>query len=175
LFKDAQNESLQGEIVLIVLPYWGYVVREILGVISDIDWPKPVKIKFHHTMSWESYEDLIPKNFTITSESIQELLPRAYIVVGSSTGAMVEALALGIPVISVNKSNSFSHDFMPDIGQGVIWDRVEDAEGVKKLIAQFKKIIDENSIQLKEEGARVRSFCFSEPTDELIGQAFGLG
>jgi len=28
---------------------------------------------------------------------------------------------------------------------------------------------------LKEEGIRVRSFCVSEPTNELIDQAFELG
>ena len=174
LFKDAQEESFSGEIILVVLPYWDHLVCEILGIISDIDWPKPVKIKFHPTMNWESYEQIIPKNFTVTIESIQKLLPRAFMVVGSSTGAMVEALALGIPVISVNKLNSLSHDVMPDIGQGVIWDRAEDAEGVRNLIVQFKKIIDKNSIQLKKEGARIKSFYFSEPVDEQIGQAFEL-
>ena len=107
--------------------------------------------------------------------SIQKLLPRAFMVVGSSTGAMVEALALGIPVISVNKLNSLSHDVMPEIGKGIIWDRAEGAEGVSKLIAQFQDTIDKNSTRLKEEGIRVRSFCVSEPTNELIDQAFELG
>ena len=175
LFKDGQEESLSGEIVLVVLPYWDHLARDILGIIRDVDWPKPVKIKFHPTMNWKNYKEMIPKKFTVTSESIQTLLSQAFIVVGNSTGAIVEALALGIPVISVNKASSINHDFMPEIGKGIIWDRAENAEGVRKLIAQFKNTMGKNSTQLKEEGVRIRSFCFSEPTDELIGQAFELG
>jgi ABC-type Fe3+-hydroxamate transport system substrate-binding protein len=95
-------------------------------------------------------------------------------VAGSSTGALVEALSLGIPVISINKASSISHDFIPEIGKGIIWGRAENAEGVRKLIAQFQNTMSENSTQLKEEGIRIRSFCFSAPTDELIGRAFEL-
>ena len=126
-------------------------------------------------MNWKNYKEMIPKKFTVTSESIQKLFSQALMVAGNSTGAIVEALALGIPVISVNKASSISHDFMPEIGKGIIWDRAEDAEGVRKLIAQFKNTMDKNSTQLKEEGVRIRSLYFSEPTDELIGQAFELG
>jgi len=64
---------------------------------------------------------------------------------------------------------------MPEIGKGVVWDQVEEVEEVKKLVVQFEKALDENPEQLKEEGVRLKSFCFSEPTDELIGRAFELG
>ena len=48
-------------------------------------------------------------------------------------------------------------------------------DSLKKLVVQFEKALDENPEQLKEEGVRLKSFCFSEPTDELIGRAFELG
>ena len=175
LFKDCHEAPLLEEIVLVVLPYWDHLVRDILGIIRDVDWPKPVKIKFHPTMNWKNYKEMIPEKFTVTNESIQTLLFQAFMVAGNSTGVIVEALALGVPVILVNKANSINHDFMPEIGKGIIWDRAENEEGVRKLIIKFKKTMGENSTQLKEEGARIRSFCFSEPTDELISQAFELG
>jgi hypothetical protein len=175
LFEDAHEGSSTGDIILVVLPYWDHLVRDVLEIIRDIDWPKPVKIKFHPSMDCKKYEGVIPEGFSVTSESIQELLAQTFMVAGSSTGALVEALSLGIPVININKASSISHDYIPEIGKGIIWGRAENAEGVRKLIAQFQNSIDKNSTQLKEEGLRIRSFCFSEPTEELIGQAFELG
>jgi len=175
LFEDTLEKPLAGDIILVVLPYWDHLVRDILGIIRDVDWPRPVKIKFHPSMNWKNYEGMIPGKFSVTNESIQELLSKTLMVAGNGTGSLIEALSLGIPVISINKSSSFSHDFMPEIGKGLIWDRAEGAEGVSKLIAQFQDTIDKNSTRLKEEGIRVRSFCVSEPTNELIDQAFELG
>jgi hypothetical protein len=175
LFEDAQGEASTGDIILVVLPYWDHLVRDILEIIRDINWPKPVKIKFHPSMDCKKYEGMIPEGFSVTSEPIQELLAQTFMVAGSSTGALLEALSLGIPVININKASSISHEFIPEIGKGIIWGQAEDAEGVRTLIAQFQNSIDKNSTQLKEEGLRIRSFCYSEPTEELIGQAFELG
>ena len=175
LFEDAQGEASTGDIILVVLPYWDHLVRDILEIIRDINWPKPVKITFHPSMDCKKYEGMIPEGFSVTSEPIQELLAQTFMVAGSCTGALLEALSLGIPVININKASSISHEFIPEIGKGIIWGQAEDAEGVRTLIAQFQNSIDKNSTQLKEEGLRIRSFCFSEPTEELIGQAFELG
>ena len=163
-----------GEIILVALPYHDYLVRHILEIISEVDWPKPVKVKFHPTMNWRKYECMIPRRLSITSESVQKLLSQAYMVVGECTGVLVEAASLGIPAINISKSNSFSHDYFPEIGKGIIWDQTEEVEEVRKVVTQFEKILDKNPERLKEEGVRLRAFCFAEPTDELIGQAFEL-
>ena len=156
------------------LPYYDHVVRDILEVIREVDWPKPVKIKFHPTMDWKKYEKMIPQKFSITNASLQKLLCQALMVVGNSTGVMVEAASFGIPVINIKNPNSFSHDYMPEIGKGMVWDQVKSAEEVCELVTRYKKSLVENPAQLKEEGARLKSFCFAEPTDELISKAFEL-
>ena len=171
---DFDSLRSTGEIVLVSLPYYDHVVRDILEVIREVDWPKPVKIKFHPTMDWRKYEKMIPQKFSITNASLQKLLCQALMVVGNSTGVMVEAASIGIPVINIKNPNSFSHDYMPEIGKGVIWDEVEEPDEIGKLITQFQKILNEEPKRFKEEGDRIRSFCFSEPTDDLIGQAFEL-
>jgi len=173
LFNDEPLSPVR-ENILIVLPYWDHVVFEILEIVRQIDWPKPVKIKFHPAMNWKKYEWMIPDNFSVTEEPIEKLFPHALMVVGDSTGAIIEAASLGIPVINISKSGSFSHDYMPEIGKGIIWDQVEGVGEVSQLVAKFEKMLEENPEQLKEEGARLKTFCFSEPTDELIGQAFEL-
>ena len=174
LFSESPLSS-ERENILVVLPYWDNVIRDILKTIREVDWPRPVKIKFHPAMNWEKYKRMIPDNFCVTDEPIEKLFPHSFMVVGDCTGAIIEAASLGIPVINISKSDSFSHDYMPEIGKGVVWDQVEEVEEVKKLVVQFEKALDENPEQLKEEGVRLKSFCFSEPTDELIGRAFELG
>ena len=95
-------------------------------------------------------------------------------VVGHSSGTLVEAAALGIPVIDILDSGEFSHDYMPEMGKGILWDEALDAGEVARRVSQFQEILQSNPSLLKEEGARLRSVYFTEPTDELIGQAFGL-
>ncbi len=165
---------LSREVILVVLPHWDHMVRDVLQAIREVDWPKPVKIKFHPTMDWRAYKRTIPHKFSITSEPLQKLIFQAFMVVGGGTGAMLEAASLGIPVVNFIKPKSFIHECMPEIGKGIIWDQANEAGEIGKIITQFQKTLDENPERLKEEGARLKSLYFAEPTDELIGQAFGL-
>jgi hypothetical protein len=173
LFNDAPK-PLKGEIILVVLPYWDHLIRDILEIIHDVDWPKPLKIKFHPTVDWKKYKKMIPLKFSVTSESLHELFFSSNMVVGDSTGAIIEAVALGIPVINISKPTSFSHEYLPKTGKGIIWDQAKEAGEVSTLITHFQKILKENPEKLKEEGARLKSLYFAEPTDELIDQAFEL-
>ncbi len=110
----------------------------------------------------------------MTKESFPRLLPRVRIAVGRSTGALIEAAALGIPVIDINHPDEFSHCYMPKIGKGILWDQASSAEEVARIVRQFEEALRTDPTQLKKEGARLRSFCFCEPTEELIGHALGL-
>jgi hypothetical protein len=171
---DSKMKGTKRDFVLVIMPYWDHIINYILSVISEVDLPVPIVIKFHPTTDWETYKTKIPENFSVTSQPLSLLLPSALVAIGHSTGSLIEAAVLGIPSIDIQCPEKFSHDYMSEIGQGIIWDQAEDAEGVRNLIAQFKNTIDKNSILLKEEGLRIRSFYFSEPTDELIGRAFEL-
>ena len=63
---------------------------------------------------------------------------------------------------------------MPGVGKGVLWENAVDASGVAQLVRQFQKALQSHPCRLKEVGDWLRSIYFSEPTDELIGQAFEL-
>ena len=86
----------------------------------------------------------------------------------------MEAGALGIPVIDIQYLEKFNHFYMPEIGKGILWDHAKNANEIAQLIKQFQKTLKENSGQLKEEGEKMKSFCFSDPTEEAIDQAFEL-
>ena len=173
LFHSKSSEQNK-KIILVVLPYYVYVVNHLLNVIQEVEWPAPVVLKFHPTMDWKKYEKAISEGFTVTEEDLSTLLPRALIAVGHSTGALIEAVSLGIPAIDIHRPQKFSHDYMPEIGKGILWDEADSAEKVMSLIKQFQLMLQVNPEQLKEEGNKMRAFCFSEPTEELIGKAFEL-
>ncbi len=167
-------DSKSAEFVLVVLPYGDDVAIYILDIILEVNWPVPVVIKFHRTMDWKKYKIKIPENFSVTNESLSLLLPRAVMVIGHSTGALVEATALGIPVIDIQCPEKFSHDFMPEIEKGVLWAKVNNAKEVEWMVKNLQLAIQENSEQLNAEGDKIRSFCFSKPTEKLINHALEL-
>jgi hypothetical protein len=173
LFNTKVNPS-KGEVILILLPVWDNVVRHILKVIQEVDWPVPVEIKFHPSTNKKTYRNDFLKPYFVTNKTLLELLPRVRIVVGHSSGTLLEAVALGIPVINLQNPGEFSHDYMPEVGKGVLWENAVDASGVAQLVRQFQEALQSHPCRLKEEGGRLRSIYFSEPTDELIGQAFEL-
>lgn len=173
LFEEGA-EIIKGKNILVLLPYWDNVVDHMLDVIREVDWPVPIVIKFHPTMDWKKYKTKIPKNFSVTDEALSSLLSRALITVGHSTGALIEAAALGIPVVDIQFPDNFSHSYMPEMGEGVIWGKANNSKEVELLIKKFDLALQENPEKLKQEGRRIRSFCFSEPTDELISHAFEL-
>ena len=81
---------------------------------------------------------------------------------------------MGIPVIDIQYLGKFNHFYMPDIGRGILWDHAKNKNEIERLIQQFQNTLKENPESLKEEGEKIKSFCFSEPTEELIKKAFEL-
>jgi hypothetical protein len=96
------------------------------------------------------------------------------IVLGNGTGSLVEAIALGIPVIDIQSQSVLHHTFMPEAGKGVLWDQAVEAKEVARLVSKFQKSLESNSSRLRKEGELIKSNLFSAPTDKLIGQAFQL-
>ncbi len=172
LFSNEANPSA-GSIILILLPFFDPVVLHILKVVCEVDWPVPVEIKFHPGTNVRRYKKCILEKFLITNKSLLELLPQARLVVGRS-GGQLEAAALGIPVIDICPPEEFSQSYMPEMGKGVLWDQAVDAGSVTRLVSQFQKSLQSNSSLLKEEGARLRSTYFTNPTNDFICEAFQL-
>jgi hypothetical protein len=173
LFNTEINPS-EGTIILVLMPIWDDAVSNILRILCEIDWTMPVEIKFHPSTNRKILKTSLPKKSLVTDKNLPELLMRAQIVIGGGSGSQVEAAALGIPAIDIQVPNRFSYCCMPEMGRGILWDRATDAEGVTGIVNRFREALRLNPLQLKEEGARLKSAYFSEPTDELIGRAFEL-
>jgi len=173
LFNTKAHPS-EGKVILILMPFWDNVIKHILKVIQEVDWPVPVEIKFHPSTNKKTYRSDLPRRYFVTDKKLPELLSRARIVVGCSSGSLLEAAALGIPVINIQNPDEFSHNYMTEIGKGVLWDNAVGAREVTQLVRQFQEALQLHPCRLQKEGDCLRSTFFSESTNELIGQAFGL-
>ena len=171
---NTEIHPAEGTIILVLMPIWDDAVSNILRILCEVDWEIPVEIKFHPSTNRKILKTSLPIKPVVTDKNLPELLMKAQIVIGGGSGSQVEAAALGIPVIDIQAPNRFSYSCMPEIGRGILWDRAADAEGVTGFVNRFQEALRLTPNQLKEEGARLKSVYFSEPTDELIGQAFEL-
>ena len=171
---QSDGKNIKNDSILVLMPYWDFAISYILEVIQAVDWPAPILIKFHPTTKWEKYRTKIPDNFSITNETLSLLLPKGLVVIGHSSGTLIEAAVLGIPVIDIQCPGKFNHDYMPEVGKSFLWDKAENAKEVEILLKKFLSTLEKNPEKLKEEGKKIRSICFSEPTDELANLALEL-
>jgi hypothetical protein len=95
-------------------------------------------------------------------------------VIGASTGSMVEAVSLGIPVISIVNGTGFSHNYLPAFGKGALWDFATTSEEVIALVEKFNFALENKRNEINRIAKKTREMYFCEPTEGKIIKAFDL-
>jgi hypothetical protein len=161
--------------LLFVLPYYIEDINYILQVIAGMDCVNSdIIVKFHPTTDSNKYLNLIPTNVKISNENVYDLFLKAKIVIGAASGTLVEAVSLAIPAIVLRSSNKFIHNYLPEYGQGIVWDYAINANDVNKLLDKFNHKIDYEKDTLLQYAEEYKEVFFSEPTEEKIIKAFNL-
>ena len=96
-------------------------------------------------------------------------------VIGKSTGALVEATSLGIPVINIETHDRLSHDYLPKFGKGVIWQNASSGAEIVKWVNIFSDLLKTKPSLINAIAKKQKEMFFCEPTDETIDEAFELG
>ena len=117
---------------------------------------------------------LLPAESAIIEGDLYDAFRETSLVIGSSSGTLVEAAAIGIPVIVANKQNAVNYTEMPDIGRGLLWDY---ASSVKEV--QEAKIRLQNAVLYRKEERlaaieSLRSELFNRPTLDGITDCLDL-
>ena len=99
---------------------------------------------------------------------------RTRLVVGRGTGALIESACLGIPTIDVAGLAKFSHDFMPEYGRGVLWDKAFDKEDICRLIGQFEEALRLDAFAIRAIGEKMCDKYFCKPTKDQFIRAFDM-
>ncbi|MCW7460346.1 hypothetical protein ND856_12880 [Leptospira bandrabouensis] len=130
--------------------------------------------KFHPTTDVTKLTSEIPFSMNIAGNSIYEIFSQVSFVIGASSGALVEAIACGVPVIVISENGIIEYSYLPDFCKGVLWEDAYDFDSFESAKIKLINVIREESEQRLNMIQRVRSELFTEPTEERILEAFEL-
>ena len=162
------------EDILVLFSYWEYEISNILNCLKGVSCKGKVRMKFHPLTNTEKFMGQIGGNAEIVKGDIYSQFKAVGMVIGSATGALVEAASLGIPVINIVNKKQFSHMYFPEFGKGLIWDSATTNTEVLRLIEKFDFALKNEEEKLTKAALKMREMFFCEPTEKKIIEAFDL-
>ena len=155
-------------IILAVLPLYVDDIYNILDFIETI--PSKVIIKPHPAVASESFSSKVPDNASIAHEDIYELFSHSSLIISAATGAVVEAVAVGIPVLLIKNTQRFDYALLNE-GKGEIW---QDASNKEEFHRAFDILQRTEEKVIHKWANYYKTHYFNEPTEENIIKAFDL-
>lgn len=162
--------------LLVLLSYHPEETRRVLELALPLagkqDGPGVV-YRFHPATRPEDFADSLPSAPVFSRGPLMDALREAGAVLGAGSGSLVEAAALGLPVLSATGEPGAPDEglnYLPGYGRGVLWERVGRAEEIEAALASLTATSDQRPEQAKV----LRDMFFCEPTPERIRQAFGI-
>jgi len=161
--------------VLVLMSYIESSARYTQKLALQTQLAQNLVFKFHPAAPHPNLQRLIPGSSQTTKGTLYEALENTKLLIGSGSGALLEAIVMGISVIVTREPGVAHFSYVPDIGRGLLWVEVSSAREMQDAINQ----LSESSANRKEEilAARneMRRQCFAvEPTAETIRAAFNL-
>jgi len=161
--------------ILILLPYMYEDAKNLLRIVLDarIDLGG-VMIKAHPGTPIEYFQSLLPSDAVITNQDVYSLFKKTRIMIGASSGTLLEAASLGVPVISVRNTRQLDLNPLPERGRGVIWSEVSNADDLRGQIEKLEDELSRNPEKIKKIADSYKEGFFNQPSEQNIKQAFDL-
>lgn len=165
------HKKKTGQTVVVLGSFIEQDTRQILLCVSQLG---DVLFKPHPTMLIEKFTDVITKNITVVKDNIYKLFDDASIVVGTASGACVEAVACDISVLVIASQDNLTANPLAKVGQGKIWDIAYDKKEVEFKISALIQYRREHEEEMSKISSWYKENFFIEPTEENIVAAFEL-
>ena len=171
LFETLKIEPKSDKKTLVILSQFEAEARFTIELAIRSEPLEKLVFKPHPTLNQEM---LLPPESVTTEGNLYDALCETGLVIGSASGALTEAAAVGIPVIVVKKKDAIMFAEIPDIGRGLLW---EVASHVKQLQEVKAKL--QNAVLYKKEERlaaveRLRSELFTRPTSVAVVEMLDL-
>jgi hypothetical protein len=173
LFQTKIAERINANIV-ILLSYFLNSNFSILNFVNSLALKSHVRMKLHPTDDIDSYRNHIKFDFELYNENLYSLLSSSGLIIGSSSGSLVEAIACGVPVILVTDNGHSDYSYLPYFCKGILWEEAHDKESFEIAKVKLFSVFEDQSEIRMEMIHRVRNEMFCEPTEERILKAFEL-
>ena len=160
--------------LLILLPYFENEIDRILNMVEEAQLSLSLYVKFHPATNQKKYAHRIQKKMEIVNDDIYFLFERVCCVIGKSTGSLLEATSLGVPVINAKTGTGISHSYLPDFGKGIIWANASNGAEIVKWTKIFSNLAIDQPELLHSVAEKHKEMFFCEPTEQRIEEAFDL-
>lgn len=179
LFKSEVVPNEQQDL-LVVLPYQKEDAQFVLEMIRDARITRyNVFIKEHPAQSGRMRNRVVidadRPNHSFTDENIYDLFHSTRLVIGASSGSLLEAATMAIPVILIRNPRTLNNSLFPAYGKGIIWDEVSTSEELSDKIDHFLTVFNERHEDMADVAKEYRAMFFCEPTLARAMEAFDLG
>lgn len=176
---SSKVSSVERDSLLVVLPYQKEDAEHILRMVIDADITRyKVVIKEHpaHSGYLESRVafEKNKSNYVFSDDNIYDLFRRTKIVIGATSGGLLEAAAMAIPAILIRNLQGLDNNILPEYGRGVIWDEVVTAIELKEEIEHFLTMLEKEYENMVNVASKYKKLFFCEPTEQKIIEAFDL-
>ncbi|MDP3426781.1 MAG: hypothetical protein Q8S17_05330, partial [Humidesulfovibrio sp.] len=171
LFAFDPAHARNGTDILITLGYSG--VREALQILSQVRWPASIRIliRMHPAHSLVHWRDYLPAQCVAAQGPLHELFSHCQAIVGAETGALLEALSCGVPVVHLNILGDQGLGFLPSLGKDTVWFDATTSVDVERLLEKTRTIAPGT---LLEYAGRYRQTFFNRPEPGRLLEQFGI-
>ena len=163
--------------ILFAMPYsWEESEQIFQTLFNNLDFLTNnnfrIIIKPHPTMNIKYVKKMIGSNqsniFSLVDESFIDCLSKSNMVISGMSGAVIESIVFGIPVVLLRNRRGITFNPVPkEIPQG-IWTMCESSDEIIDLIQKYSNISDEQLQDYKELGKQVRENYFEPVTKENV-------
>jgi len=135
-------------------------------------------VKPHPTMNIENVKNMIGPNhsniFSLVNESFIDCLSKSNMVISGMSGAVIESIVFGIPVVLLRNRRGITFNPIPkEIPKG-IWTICESSDEIINLIQKYSSISNEKLQDYKALGKQVRENYFEPVTKESVNRFLQL-
>ena len=161
--------------VLVLMSYMDSSARYTQKLALQTQPAQNLVFKFHPAAPHPSLRRLIPESSQIINGTLYDALENTKLVIGSASGALLEAIVLGISVIVTREPGMAHFSYVPEIGRGLLWVEVSSATEMQGAINQLRESTENRKEEILAARSEIRRQSFGvEPTAETIKAAFDL-
>ena len=160
---------------LVVLSQLEPEARFTVELVVQAELPGNLMFKPHPALQLaENHKKLIPTEGVIVEGNLYDVIGEASLVVGSASGALVEAAAMGVPVIVASQESAVKYTYLPDIGRGLLWEIASNAQQLQAAKARLQNAVSYMKDERLAAIERLRTELFTRPTSVAIEEMMGL-
>lgn len=173
IFDEGPGNSSHKDIV-VFLPYGRELANQILRVLNTGELKGPILVKPHPFLNMDLTGEALPRNAILTDADTYDLLKTAKVAISMESGTLMEAAAMGVPVISIRNCREVDYNPLPDYGRGVIWEEAASSDELWRHVAHFENMLKTDRSRIDAMASEYKNRFFSRPSEEHIISSFDL-